>query len=122
MKGKDLQKIIRASGIKLDDLVELSGIKKRTISSLYEKEVVEAHYLEKIKKAGIELQNIAVQGGESDQVAALKKEIEHLKNELKSKEQVIAAMEISLKTLQMMYDKQSPQMKYTKKEEAKARK
>lgn len=56
MKGKDLHRAIKQSGITLDELVRLSGIPKRTISYLYKKTDVEAHYIEAIKKA---LPNIA---------------------------------------------------------------
>lgn len=55
MNGKDLQKAIKNSGIKVKELVKLSKIPEQTIYSLYKKPVVEDHFIQKIKKAGVKL-------------------------------------------------------------------
>lgn len=48
MKGSDLKKIVKDSGLTIDEIAEKSGIPRRTVSSLYDKEYVEKHYLDKL--------------------------------------------------------------------------
>ena len=57
MKGDQLRILIRDSGIKLADIAKLSGIPEQTIYSLYKKENIERHYLDKLKNAGIKFNN-----------------------------------------------------------------
>lgn len=56
MKGKELQKAVHNSGILIAELEAKSGIKERTIYSLYDKDEVPQHYLDKLEKAGVKLQ------------------------------------------------------------------
>ncbi len=49
MKGSDLKKIAKDSGLTIDEIALKSGIPKRTVSSLYKKEYVEKHYLDSVQ-------------------------------------------------------------------------
>src|ERR1700752_2749769 len=53
MKGKDLKKLIADSGLKALDLIRDSGIPQKTFYELYKKDYIEAHYIEKLRKAGV---------------------------------------------------------------------
>lgn len=48
MTGSELKKIAKDSGLTIDEIVEKSGIKPRTYSSLYSKSYIEKHYLDKL--------------------------------------------------------------------------
>lgn len=48
MKGKDLKEIINNSGVKLKDIAAQSGIPEPTIYSLYKKDTIKKHYLDKL--------------------------------------------------------------------------
>lgn len=50
MNGQNLKAKIKASLIKVEDIVAGSGIPKRTLLSLYHKNHVEYEYVEKLKK------------------------------------------------------------------------
>lgn len=63
MKGKELQLLIKNSGIKIADLASLSGIPEPTIYSLYKKKEIEDHYIKKMQKAGVELQKTINKSG-----------------------------------------------------------
>jgi hypothetical protein len=56
MKGKDLQIAVNQSGIRIAELERRTGVKARTIYSLYDKDEVPQHYVEKLEQAGVKLQ------------------------------------------------------------------
>lgn len=62
MTGKELKRIIDNQKLKIAEIVEKSGIPKRTLYNLYDKESVEEHYLEDIRKAGVEVPKSAKRG------------------------------------------------------------
>lgn len=55
MTGEEFSKIIKDSGIRVDDLVAKSGVTKSTLFRLYKKDYVEKHYLDAIEKAGVDV-------------------------------------------------------------------
>jgi len=59
MTGKELKQVVSDSGIKLSEILIKSGIKQRTLYNLYDKDVVEKHYLVKLNKAGLNLPIVA---------------------------------------------------------------
>ena len=59
MNGEELQKAVKNSGVKVEDILEKTGIKERTFFSLYKKEEIDKHYLDKIEGAGVVLQKTA---------------------------------------------------------------
>lgn len=59
MTGKELKKIVSDSGVKLSEILIKSDIKQRTLYNLYEKDIVEKHYLIKLNKAGLNLPIVA---------------------------------------------------------------
>lgn len=88
MTGKELQERVNRSGIKIADLADKTGIKERTIYSLYEKEEVEEHYLEKLAEAGVKLQKTTLEDEViylRDRIIFHEKTIESLLEILKTK-------------------------------------
>lgn len=86
MTGIELKKAVKADGIRLALLAEKSGIKERTLLSLFVKKEVEDHYLKKIEKAGIELHFTTSQNVTEEvnliKIAHLEETIERLEEDI----------------------------------------
>lgn len=72
MKGVDLRKAVKNSGIKIAEISESTGIPEQTIYSLYKKKVVPEHYISKMEAAGIKLQKTIVNDDIKELIAYLK--------------------------------------------------
>lgn len=110
MKGEDLRRAVKASGIKLVNLSKKTNIAERTISGLYLEENIpeDSHYLKKIAEAGVDLQKTAP--GMSvellQQLSDTQKEyIKDLKKTIISQEKQLAAQEKTIATLQDVIEK-----------------
>ncbi len=89
MKGADLKYVINNCGIKIKDIAKKSGIIERTIYSLYEKDEVEQHYIDKLESAGIKLHKATLSQTENKIYLKMKKENEELKKEIKRLSELI---------------------------------
>lgn len=59
LKGNELKKIVKDSGLSNAEIIEKSGVPERTLYNLYSRDIVEKHYVEKLKKALPELAKVA---------------------------------------------------------------
>jgi len=101
MKGKELHKIVKVSGLTIPELSKGSGIPERTISSLYAREEVEAHYIDKLK--GL-LPDLANYRNISSNENAANDSVSWLKELLKAKDELIRNKDEMIDLLRLQID------------------